>query len=172
MTRQLRANQRIDPFVFSRRPEVSTLTTAGVKYSSPWPSVKRVLSLAAVCLAKRDEQGGEGGEGGCENSRWKTSRPFLRLGAVVAGGPAAGGLASSWLCGLQHTDFWLTLPSFTASLLFKLLFNVCFFSPLFVLLQLPLNDFCYLYGCCHKAGLVFFWEGISICTLNRRIKQA
>lgn len=127
MTRQLRANQRIDPFVFSRRPEVSTLTTAGVKYSSPWPSVKRVLSLAAVYLAKRDEQGGEGGEGGCENSRWKTSRPFLRLGAVVAGGPAAGGLASSWLCGLQHTDFWLTLPSFTASLLFKLLFNVCFF---------------------------------------------
>lgn len=161
MTRQLRANQRIDPFVFSRRPEVSTLTTAGVKYSSPWPSVKRVLSLAAVCLAKRDEQGGEGGEGGCENSRWKTSRPFLRLGAIVAGGPAAGGLASSWLCGLQHTDFWLTLPSFTASLLFKLLFNVCFFS-LSLSFYSCLSMISAIYtAAATKLALFFFGRGIQ-----------
>lgn len=64
MTRQLRANQRIDPFVFSRRPEVSTLTTAGVKYSSPWPSVKRVLSsLLSVSLKETSRVEKEGREG-------------------------------------------------------------------------------------------------------------
>lgn len=57
VTLQQHANQSIDPSVFFRQPEVSTLTSVTVKYSSPWLSVKRTLSLAAVCLTKRDEQG-------------------------------------------------------------------------------------------------------------------
>lgn len=65
--------------------EVSTLTSAPVKDSSPQLS-------GAVCLTRRDEQGESKREGGCENSQWKTSQPSLKLGAVVAGGLAAGSL--------------------------------------------------------------------------------
>lgn len=106
---------RVSTHLCFHQPEVSALTSVSIKYSSPWLSVKHVLSLAAVCLTKRDEEGERerGRDGGCENSRWKTSRPFLKLRSVVAGGPAAVNLTSHFCSSYRN---YFSLRAFTITI--------------------------------------------------------